>query len=415
MFYYFFKKTYYFFSFVLLLLLFLIQKLILIRIGYYYRNKIGHLIGNTQIYLYKKNLKKKFNLKYNSLIEINLWVSGDKITYPIIENFYKKKITLVPNFLLLGVYNLANKYFFFKKFSIDEHDYGMDYHNLTYKNKPEIILNKKQIQYSENQLKKISIFPKDKIACFINRNNFFNKKISDNTRSIKLNEFRNSDFSDFLPAAKYLAKKGYKVVRMGSHDKKFKNKYVVNYTSSKISNLLNDIYLLKKADLIVTSGTGIDLVGSHFFKKPICCVNLIPYLNIQTFKFSPKGVFLAKKLIKKKKLLSLKEIGKYDYLCLVNSRSYENAGIKILDNSKKEILECVKEFYQLNINNYKYNKKEQLLQKRFYKILNNNLYKSAGYKARLGSHKNLKLSLRQKPSANFSLYFLKNKHWFLKD
>ena len=85
------------------------------------------------------------------------------------------------------------------------------------------------------------------------------------------------------------------------------------------------------------------------------------------------------------------------------------------DGSKKEILECVKEFYQLNINNYKYNKKEQLLQKRFYKILNNNLYKSAGYKARLGSHKNLKLSLRQKPSANFSLYFLKNKHWFLKD
>ena len=78
-------------------------------------------------------------------------------------------------------------------------------------------------------------------------------------------------------------------------------------------------------------------------------------------------------------------------------------------------MECVKEFYQLNIENYKYNKKEQLLQKRFYKILNNNLYKSASYKARLGSHKNLKLSLRQKPSANFSLHFLKKNPEFLKE
>ena len=62
-----FLKIYYFLSLILLLLLFLIQKIILIRIGYYYKNKIGHSVGNTQIYLFKKKLRKKFNLKKNSL------------------------------------------------------------------------------------------------------------------------------------------------------------------------------------------------------------------------------------------------------------------------------------------------------------------------------------------------------------
>ena len=99
----------------------------------------------------------------------------------------------------------------------------------------------------------------------------------------------------------------------------------------------------------------------------------------------------------------------------MRSDLYYKAGIKILNNSKKEILECVKEFYQLNIKNYKYNKKEQLLQKRFYKIINNNLYKSASYKDPLGLRTNLKLSLGQKPSANFSLHFLKKNPEFLKE
>lgn len=412
---FFFKSIYYFFSFLLLIFFFLIQKIILIRVGYFYKDKIGHLIGNSQIYLYKKKQKKKYKFRKNSLIEIDLWVGENKSFYPVIENFYKKKFILFPQILLLGVHNLAFKYSFFKKFLISEHDWGMDFYNLTYKNKIENIINKKECEYAEKQLEKISIYPKDKIVCFINRNNFFNKKIINNTRLVKINEFRNSNFEDYLPAAKYLAKKGYKIIRMGSHDKRFKSKYVVNYTSSKINNLLIDIFLLKKADFIVTSGTGIDLIASHFFKKSICCVNLVPYMNIQNFRFSPKGVFLTKKLIKNKRFLSLKEIVKDDFFCQGNQYNYDRSGIKILDNSKKEILECVKEFYKIKNNNYIHKKKELLLHQKFYKILNKELKKSESYKDLLLSNKNLKLSLKQKPLANFSSYFLKNNPWFLNE
>lgn len=409
------KKIYYFFSFILLLILFLIQKIILIRIGYYFRDKIGHLIGNTQIYFYKKKLTKKFNLTKNSLIEIDLWITGNKSIYPIIDNYYKKKLILLPQFLFIGVYNLSNKYPFFKKFTIDEHDWGMDFYNLTYKDKPKNIINAKQVKYAKEKLKKISIYPKHKIACIINRNNFFNKKITKNSNLIKINEYRNSDFNDYLPAAKYLVKKGYKVIRMGSHDKNFQNKYVTNYSSSKIKDFIIDLYLLKKADLIITSGTGIDLAASHFFKKSICCVNLIPHLNIQSFKFSPKGVFLTKKLYKNEKLLSLKKIIKGGLFYKGRSSEYKNHGIKIVNNSRKEILECVKEFYKIKFENYKYKKKELSIQKKFYKVLNRELLENKDYENHLGSHNDVKLSLKQKPSANFSLFFLKNNPKFLKD
>lgn len=409
-----FLKIYYFLSLILLLLLFLIQKIILIRIGYYYKNKIGHSVGNTQIYLFKKKLRKKFNLKKNSLFEIDLWIAKNKSIYPIIDNFYKEKIIMLPQILLLGAYNLCNKYYFFRKFLITEHDWGMDFYNLNYKNKLGSILNKNQDEYALTQLKKISIYAEDKIICFINRNNFFNKNIMKDNTLLKINEYRNSDFSDYLPAAKYLSNKGYKIVRMGSHDKNFKSKNVINYTSSKFNNLIIDIFLLKKADLIISSGTGIDLLAYYFFKKPICYVNLVPYLNIQTCKFSAKGVFLTKKLVKEKKLLSLKEIA-HNHFFKVGSKLYEHAGIKLLNNSKKEILECVKEFYKLNIENYKYKKKEIVLQKKFYKIINYELYKNKNYETLLGSYNNVHLSLKQKPSANFSMYFLKNNSWFLKN
>ncbi len=415
MFIFFIKKIYYFFSFILLIFFFLFQNIIFIRIGLLHKNKIGHLVGNTQIYLYKQKLKNKFKLKRKSLFEIDLWIAEHKSTYTLIESYYKKKITLLPHIFLLGVYNLALKYNFFNKFIISEHDWGMDFYNLLYRNKPEVIITKKQIVYAKRQLKKISIYPDDKIVCFINRNNYFNKKILNNSRLSKINEFRNSNFKDYLPAAKYLNKKGYKVVRMGSHDKKFKSKYVINYTSSNISNFIIDVFLLKKADFIVTSGTGIDLIASHFFKKPICCVNLIPYLNIQTFKFSPKGVFLTKKLVSNRKFLSLKEIVNNGHFNHGTSELYKKNSIKILDNSKEEILECVKEFYKLYTNRYKYKKNELIIHKKFYKILNKGLDKDKYYKNLLGSYENLKLSLKEKPSANISSHFIKNNPWFLKD
>ena len=409
------KKVYYFFSALFLFFLFSIQKLIFIRIGCIYNNKIGHLAGNTQIYLYKKKLKKRFNLTNNSLFQIDLWFSSGEETFPIIENFYKKKLLKLPKIFLVGAYHLALRNSYFEKFIINEHDWGLDLFNLNFKKKSENLLSKNQIIFAENELKKIGVYPKDKLVCFINRNNFYNQNIIKDKSLIKINDYRNSNFDDYLLAAKYLADKGYKIIRLGSHNKNFKNKYVINYSSSRICSFLIDIFLLKKAKLIVSSGTGIDIVASQYFKKQICYVNLIPYLGIQSFKFNPKGVFLTKKLTIKGKLLSLKEIYRDNHFSKVRSDLYYKAGIKILNNSKKEILECVKEFYQLNIENYKYNKKEQLLQKRFYKIINNNLYKSASYKDRLGLRTNLKLSLGQKPSANFSLHFLKKNPEFLKE
>lgn len=414
MIYYILKKIYYLLSLILIFFLFLIQKLIFIRLGCIYNNKIGHLVGNTQIYLYKKKIKKKFNLTNNSLFQIDIWFSSSKEIYPIIENFYKGKLIRLPKFFILGAYNLASKNLYFKKFTINEHDWGFDFYNLNLKNKFLNLLTKKQIKYAEKELKKISVYPKDKIACFINRNDFFNKKIIKDKSLLKVNEYRNSNFKDYLLAAKYLKGKGFKIIRLGSHDKYFKNKYIVNYTSSKISNILIDMYLLKKAKIIVSSGVGIDLLASQYFKKSICYVNLLPFLGIQSFKFEKKGVFLTKKLTIKNKLLSLKKIYRENHYMKIGSKYYNKDNIKIINNSKKEILECVREFYKLNFEDYKYNEKELLLQKNFYKILKNELYRNLEYKKRLGSYNNLRMSLEQKPSANFSSYFLKNNSWFLK-
>ena len=409
------KKIYYCLSAVILFFFFLCQKFILIRIGYFYRDKIGHLVGNTQIYLYKKKNKKNFYYNKKSLFEIDLWIGQRKIIYPLIENFYKKKVIILPQILLLGVYNLASKYPFLKKFLIEEHDWGYDFFNLNYRNKIENILTKKQNIFAEDKLKKIFVYPNNKIAVIINRNNFFNKNIMKNENIIKNNSYRNSNFNDYLLAAKYLAKKGYKVLRMGSHDKNFKNKYVINYSSSKIRDLIIDLYLLKKAKIIISSGTGIDNVASMFFKKKICYVNCIPFLTIQSIKFTPGGVFMTRKLSKNNKLLSLKDIIQKNYFTKICTMSYKKSGIKIINNSRKEILHCVKEFYKLNFKKYKYSKKELILQKKFYKILNENISNEKNYRLLFGNYDNFKIAKKQKPLANFSSHFLSNNQWFLKN
>ena len=412
--YYLLKKLYYSFSFLFLLLLFIIQKFIFVRIGYLHRNRIGHLVGNTLIYLYKKKLIKKFYYN-NSFFQIDVWIAQKKIIYPIIERLFNKKLIILPQYILLGVYNLASKFSYFKKFIIDEHDWGMDYFNLNYKSKVENLLNKKQIIFAENKLKEISIYPNDKIACIINRNNFFNKNIIKDEKPIKLNNYRNSNFNDYLLAAKYLSKKGYKVIRMGSHDQNFKNKYVINYSSSRISDQLIDFFLLKKAQIIVSSGTGIDSIAAMLYKKKICYVNHSPYINIQSIKFTPGCVFIMKKLLKNNKLLSLKEIIQDNYFTIQDSITFKENGIKIINNSKKEIFECVKEFYSLNFEHYKLSKKKLILQKKFYKILNNVISLKKNYNLKLENYEKLKIAQKQKPLAYFSSYFLTKNPWFLKN
>lgn len=407
------KKIYFFFSLLVIIFFFLIQKIILIRVGYYYVDKIGHLIGNTQIYLYKKKTKKFLNYR-KALFNLDIWIANSQDNFSLLKNYFKDKLILFPHLLLHGVCEIATKYNLFKKFLITEHDWGMDFYNLIYKNKIENILKDINIKALQNELRKISISPKDKIACIITRNDFYNKYITKKPELLKINSYRNSNFKDYLPAAKFLKKKGYKIIRMGSHDKKFKNKFVINYPMSKICNYLVDIYILKKSKLIISSGTGIDVVASQLFKKKICYVNLLPYLNIQTFKFTPKGVFLTKKLIKNKRMLTLKEIVKLNYFNLIGTQRYQKLGIKILDNSKTEILESVKEFYKVNIKNYKYNKKEKILHNKFYKILNDQLLRNKDYIKRLGSFKNAQLSLKENARANFSIYFLKKYKDFLK-
>ena len=95
--------------------------------------------------------------------------------------------------------------------------------------------------------------------------------------------------------------------------------------------------------------------------------------------------------------------------------SYKKSGIKIINNSRKEILHCVKEFYKLNFKKYKYSKKELILQKKFYKILNENISNEKNYRLLFGNYDNFKIAKKQKPLANFSSHFLSNNQWFLKN
>jgi putative glycosyltransferase (TIGR04372 family) len=339
-------------SFLIFLLIIVISPFFHIRIGPLPTTRIGHFAQNVDLYLsYKKYKQKKKTL--------DIFFLENFISNNYLLKIWKKDIIILNKLIFNQIYILILilrlNYYTIPIINSDRDTFNF-YSNASIKINIKFSPEEEKLGY--NILKKIGIRKSDKFVCLVTRDSYYlNTYHGENDWSY--HNYRDVDIKNYYLAAEALTKKGYYVLRMGTRNKKkmvSQNPKIIDYSFSEYKSDFMDIFLPSRCVFYISNGTGPDALPK-IFRKPIAWVNIVPVAFLQAFR--KDYVYLFKRHYSKTLLrdLTLKEIFKYGVAASLNSSSFKEKKIKLIENSPKEICNVVLELHKM-INNKKYLKRD---------------------------------------------------------
>lgn len=266
-------------------------------------------------------------------------------------------------------WNVMNLFSFGKEHIIKNSLNSRDIHGLLEKSPIHLSFLKEEIEEAQKSLKNMKINEQDKFVLLINRGQRFLDEGYPFDLNFDHNSFRNCSINDFIPAAEMLTKKGNVVIRVGQlvSDKIVsKNSKIIDYDNNGFRTDLLDIHLASKCRYILGSDTGYLSVPGWNFRKPMVCVNFSqferigPWLSTWLFSFKKYWLKSEKRLMKIKEIIS-SGVGRFD-----RKDQYEKKGIELIDNTAEEILQITQEMESRLDGTWKKDEEDEILQKKFW-------------------------------------------------
>lgn len=315
-------------TFCFFLIIILLYPIIVIRIGRFRSDKIGHLSLEYEIYL--NETKPNFFL--------DLWYREKKICNNYLYNIRKKQFNIVPSLIFSDIYklikilNLQNIFICDRKFSDSDTNYVLDKNKVTFKLEKDLIKSKLNLLYSMN-LKK-----NQKIVCIHLRDEAY--------RGFHpMTDYKNiKKFQNYYKTINYLIDKGFFVIRTGRQSNyrfKINSSNFLDYPFSSIKSDKMDVVIASRAYFCISSGSGFDGLV-RLFRNPVLFTNFVPigYFN----SYSKKNMTIFKHYKdKNKKKLSFCEILNQGLIYFNDGRDFKKKKITLVENSDKEIFEATKE------------------------------------------------------------------------
>ena len=315
-----------------IILIYLIKKIVLVRIGLLETNALGHYTYATEVYL-AENL---YDVK--KIPTIDIWHTQETICNTFIHKVRKKQFRILPRFFISPVYFYLIRFKLFEDnivpFRNNEFykirnklpNQFTDYKRMLHKYQTQLIFDKNEKNFCINELKKLGIDIKKKIATVHNRDHLYNNE--------KFECERNCSIENFKSAINFLIQNGYQVIRIGKVSKRNLNiDGLINYSGSNIRSDILDIFLCSITNLHIGCSSGLSTVP-FIFKRNIVWTNIVhnegTELSGRDFLYIPKKTFdNDKKDVLFKSKLSL---GRF------NSNSHL---FNYQENTEDEILELV--------------------------------------------------------------------------
>ena len=259
---------------------------------------------------------------------------------------------------------------FFKQFQYHEiknnTNSDRDVHNLLDKTEPFIELTDNENKKGFDALSEFGIHNDTKFVSIIIRDsNYFAQEFKNYKYDYR--KIKNYNIETFYPAIKFLIKKGYKVVIMGSNQSQkisLKNDSIFDYSNSKIRSDFLDIFIISKCKFFIrTSGLGGVAV---LFRKPVLHLNAHFGLFTTSTK---KNLLLSKNFfsINDNRKLSFDEIFDKGLAIDFDENTLKKENI-LLEESSEDILNATKEMYDIVENKREYSESDKDLQKSFKKF-----------------------------------------------
>ena len=346
----------YILAFFIYLFIKIVRPFILIRFSLIRCDQMGMLTVPIELYF----AEKKFNINVPKKIHIDLFIRKKKICNYYLFDKKKKNLIILPNYIFECLYNIL-LFLKEKNHICGSSNADRDIHNVLSKTPSNFFFNKNEMNKGNAFLKKLGIKKKSKYVCLYVRDPAYYeyKPASD---------YRNSNINNFVLAVNYLLSKNYYVFRMGykvQKELKIKSPNFFDYATNGMRTEFLDIFLGHNCYFCITTGSGFDGIPVAA-RRPTVLTSLAP-LNF-FWSYNSNNIFIFKHYvnIETQKKLSIKEIFDIGVSQSLNTEEFLLKGVKLEENSPKEILDVVKEM-DLRLNKkWKNSKKKKIFEKSFF-------------------------------------------------
>ena len=305
-----------------------------VRVGRLRAERVGHLAGNTELYLCKRDLKKQsrpvfdifYYLRPLSNRQLLKMIRRVLTVWPAAE-FLDIASRMLPGWQAHAVYMPVE----------------MDPEGLIDKTAVHLSFTRGEAAQARAELSRLGVDEARPWICFHVRDNTYLINHLQN-ENWEYHNYRNSDINRMMPAMRRLTDQGYTALRMGvdvSIALSEKSSSIIDYAFSDLRSELLDIYLCAHCRFFVGTTAGLCSVP-RIFRKPIV------YVNFTALSF---GAWTSRDLVIPKRYrlkasgreLPLKEILETRIGEASTSRDLESHNVELIENTENEISAVVEE------------------------------------------------------------------------
>ena len=338
----------------------LLRPWLLIRIGVLISNRIGHFVGNVEIYLCEK--QEKINQPLTRHIDI-FYMKENQICNQQIAIMWKRVLHIWPSWLVGPVFAVNKIIPGGRAHLVGDNTFNdKDVYGLLGKQASHIKFLDDEIAKGKNELVKMGLPENAAFVCVSVRDSAY---LSGDLWSY--HSYRDSDIKNYVMASEALASRGLYVIRMGAkvNDKMISNNpLIIDYATNGYRSEFMDVYLGAKCLFCISSGSGWDSIPI-VFRKPVVYANYTAF----AFQYTAEKVFLAitkhhySKILKRE--ISIDEMVQNDVGYAFRSQDYLDKDIILIENTPEEIFDLAIEALERITGNWTEEKEDIELQEKF--------------------------------------------------
>lgn len=347
------------------LLVRIISPFFLIRFGRLGSNRIGHLAGNTEMYLAARDLEPPVRPT------LDVFYHTDEISNQQLKKMIERCLHVFPPARWLDKANAlipGGKRHLISELQTDKNRQG-----LIVRTPAHLSFTPEEELQGREFLAQAGVPEDCPFVCFFGRDSAY-LETAFPSMNWDYHSYRDSNVEDYIPAVKELVQRGYFAFRMGAVVKEklsYTHRQVIDYAVNGRTDFL-DIYLLAKCRFSISCTAGISSVP-WVFRRLTVFVNFVPleYIPGSGLKgdlFLPKRYWLKEE----RRFLSFREILGSDIGRLSTSEEFERRGIAVVDNTAGEIHDVVREMEDRLAGRWQTTDEDEELQQRFWELYQRN-------------------------------------------
>lgn len=311
----------------------LVRPLIHIRIGQLMGPRIGHYVGNTNLYLCERDAGLHDGF-------VDLFYHQGPVSNRQVRAMWDRRIRASRFFRYVDWVNRMLP-------GWEQHTLQtslVDWTDRLVQCEPQLVLTEAELERGRRTAEETLGFVGEHV-CFHNRDSAFLAGIHP-FADWSYHDHRDSDVANFLPAARLMVGRGYAAVRMGSAVREpiVESPGVIDYATHARDDFM-DVYLEATCRFHFGDPSGLNELP-RAMRRPVVYTNLIPMTASVMHSLAPGGIFIPKRIRDRKtgRFFAIGDIRELESrVDVYDSAAYDALGLEVIQNTPDEILAVVAE------------------------------------------------------------------------